>query len=96
MYSYMAGNGIRPYDGMILEAGVISDDDRWGDIVSLDIWPIGGVGVSFIGAKVKLLPFEIGFGVLGYDPEPETYSKKETPSDTDESVNTVEPAKPAK
>jgi len=76
---YMVYNGFRPYDGKILETGVLSKNDRWGDIVSLDLWPIGGVGVSFIGAKIKLLPFEIGFGVFGHDPEPESYSKEDKP-----------------
>ena len=73
---YMACNGFRPYDGKILEAGVLSDNDRWGNVVSLDLWPIGGVGVSLIGAKIKILPFELGVGVLGHDPEPEPYPKK--------------------
>ena len=81
---YMVYNGFRPYDGKILEAGVLSKNDRWGDIVSLDLWPIGGVGVSwvsFVGAKIKLLPFEIGFGVLGHYPEPESYSKEDEPEE---------------
>jgi hypothetical protein len=76
---YMACNGFRPYDGKILEAGILSDNDRWGDMVSLDIWPIGGFGVSFIGAKMKLLPFDIGLGVLGYNPKPEFYTKPHKP-----------------
>lgn len=68
---YATCNGIRPFDGKILEAGCLSSNDRWGDVVSLDIWPIGGVGVGLIGAQVKILPFEAGIGLLGYDPQPE-------------------------
>ena len=73
--SYLAFNGFRPYDRTFIDAGILSDNDRWGSIASLDIWPIGGMGVSFVGARMKLLPFEIGVGVLGYEPEPECYKK---------------------
>ena len=76
---YATCNGIRPYDGTLIEAGCLSFNDRWGDVVSLDIWPIGGVGVGLIGAQVKLLPFEAGIGLLGYDPQPEVYTHQ--PSD---------------
>ena len=82
---YMACNGFRPYDGKILEAGILSDTDRWGNLVSVDLWPIGGVGVSFIGAIIKLLPFEFGLGVLGYDPKPVSYPKEKRPEEKSES-----------
>jgi len=91
--SYMAINGFRPYDGKILEAGLLSKNDRWGNVASLDIWPIGGIGVSLIGAKVKLLPFEIGLGVLGYEPKPEVYRKKKceaAPEDTEDMAESKE------
>ena len=75
---YVACNGIRPYDGEILEADLLGEgNERWGELASLDIWPIGGVGVSFIGARLKVLPFEAGFGIFGYSPSPERYPKKE-------------------
>ncbi|MBN2703829.1 MAG: hypothetical protein JXR23_06420 [Pontiellaceae bacterium] len=83
VHSYAACNGIRPYDGTLLDAGIF-DDNRWGEIVSLDIWPIGGMGMSFIGARIKLLPFELGAGILGYDPEPEEYLNKKVPAQDDE------------
>ncbi|MCX7045875.1 MAG: hypothetical protein NTX50_10385 [Candidatus Sumerlaeota bacterium] len=66
--SYLNFNGLHKYDGKFIEAGVFSGKDRWGEIVSLEVWPIASVGCSFIGFKAQLLPFETGVGVLGYDP----------------------------
>ena len=33
-------------------------------------WVLGGVGIGFAGARVKILPLEIAIGVLGYDAAP--------------------------
>lgn len=38
---YFGLSWARPFDGTILEVGVLSDRNRWGKIVSLDLWPIG-------------------------------------------------------
>jgi hypothetical protein len=73
---YFACNGIRPYNGTIVEAGALGASNRWGDIASVDGWPIGGFGVSFIGCRIKLLACEAGLGMLGYHPEPEDYPIK--------------------
>ena len=70
---YFAFNGIRPYNGTIFEAGALGASNRWGDIASVDGWPLGGFGVSLIGCRIKLLPLESGFGMLGYHPQPEEY-----------------------
>lgn len=80
---YLCYNGFRKYDGKIIEASVLSDNDRWGDIFSLEIWPVGGMGISLVGTRVKILPFELGLGVLGYEPKPENYGK-EKPEPTSE------------
>jgi hypothetical protein len=77
--SYVACNGFRPYDGTFFEAEILDEDSRWGGLASLDVWPIGGVGISVIGARIKILPFEAGLGILGYNPEPESYWKNKKP-----------------
>lgn len=74
--SYAACNGFRPYDGTIIEAGIFNSSDRWGNLASLDVWPLGGIGLSAVGARVKILPFEVGVGILGCDPRPEYYWKE--------------------
>jgi hypothetical protein len=75
--AYFSCNGVRPYNGTIVEVGALGTPNRWGDIVSVDIWPLGGFGVSPIGGRIKVLPLEAGFGTLGYEPKPEGYPKKE-------------------
>lgn len=56
------------YDGNILKAGIFQESARDGEWASIDIWPLGGVGVGLIGARVRVLFFEIGLGVLAYTP----------------------------
>lgn len=82
------------YDGTILKAGIFQESARDGEWASIDIWPLGGVGVGLIGARVRVLFFEIGLGVLAYTPtrppvHPETvevksYNKdvKDAPAET--------------
>lgn len=80
---YMAYNGFRPYDGNIFDAHILSDNGQPGEMVSINLWPVGGVGVGLVGARVKVLPFEIGLGVLGEYPEPENYEKVGEPEEKD-------------
>lgn len=62
-------SGLESYDGELLRAGLLggADGDDW---ATLEIWPLGGVGVGLAGARVRVLPFELGLGTLFYDPEP--------------------------
>ena len=68
--AHFTATGFEPYGGHVLKAGLFGDSNRAGEIVSLDVWPIAGVGVGLVGARVRLLPLEMGVGVLGYDPKP--------------------------
>lgn len=89
--AYASADWIEPYDGTVMRAGIFSESDRDGEWASVDIWPLGGVGVGLVGARVRLLFFEIGAGVLAYKPQPRNSKEsnaqpaKETPaSDTKE------------
>ena len=62
-------NGLSAYDGTLLQAGILGGAGG-DDLATLEIWPIGGVGVGLAGARVRVLPFELGLGTLFYDPEP--------------------------
>ncbi len=62
-------NGISAYDGTLIRFGLLTNTPREGELVGLDIWPLAGVGVGFIGARVQLLPLQIGIGTLCYEPE---------------------------
>ena len=62
-------NGISAYDGTLLRFGLLTNTPREGELIGLDIWPLAGVGIGFIGARVQLLPLQIGIGTLCYEPE---------------------------
>lgn len=59
---------ISKYNGTILKAGIFEESARDGEWASLDIWPLGGVGVGLLGARVRVLFLEVGAGVLAYTP----------------------------
>lgn len=66
---YVGASGIRPYDdGSILRADVLKFD-RGGEIVSLEVWPVFGLGIGLVGARVQVLAVEAAAGVILYHPE---------------------------
>ena len=67
--AYAGYSGIDEWDGNILNLGLFSGTARKGEFFSLDIWPLGGFGVGIAGARVRVLPFEMGAGVLFYQPK---------------------------
>ncbi len=69
---YGSLDGLRPYDGKILRFGLLSESERDGEIASIDVWPLAGVGVGVLGARVRLLLLDLGVGTLWYQPEPRT------------------------
>jgi|GEM_PF-5637684 len=66
----VALTGIGPYNNRFFHASVLSQNGRYGGIASLELWPLGGIGIGFVGARVKILPIEFALGVLGYDATP--------------------------
>lgn len=72
---FVVVDSIRPYDGRIVELGLFGGKDTWGNLASVEVWPIGGVGLSFVGAKARLAFLEAGVGALGYHPRPSWNSK---------------------
>ena len=67
---YVSADALRPYDGTILDFGLLKNTEQKGEILSFDLWPIGGFGIGLAGARVRLLPFEVGLGALFYHPDP--------------------------
>ncbi len=69
--AYAALPGIDDYDGKILKIGLLSRSPGGGQLAGIEIWPLLKVGVGFVGAQVRVLPLELGAGVLFYHPSPE-------------------------
>ena len=68
--AYAAVPGIDDYDGKIIRIGLLSGAPDSGQLAGIDVWPLCSVGVGLVGARVRVLPFEIGAGVLFYTPQP--------------------------
>ncbi len=61
-------NGIAEYDGTIVRFGILTNMPRRGELVGIDVWPILGVGIGFLGARVQVLPLQVGVGAFWYEP----------------------------
>lgn len=62
--------GVPKYDGTIMRASLFRGGEYSGELFSLNIWPIGGIDLGLIGARLNLLGGEVGLGTLFYAPEP--------------------------
>ena len=56
------------YDGDIIDASFLGTGARKGELAMIDIWPFVGVGVGPLGARIRILPIEIGVGLGFYAP----------------------------
>jgi len=79
---YASLNGVRPYDGTIMEIAVCEHSRRSKEfeVASLEVWPLLGLGVGLAGARVQLLFLDVGLGVLAYDPEAPQWPEKSAES----------------
>jgi len=75
---YVSLNGIRPYNGTLLELGLLTGSKRSHafEVVSAEVWPVVGLGVGLAGVRVQLLFLDVGVGVLAYKPAPPDWSEK--------------------
>ncbi len=65
---YVDLDALERYDGQLIHAGIFGSAQRDGELLSLDIWPLFGIGVGVAGARVRLLPIEVALGTLFYSP----------------------------
>ena len=64
------------WDGTFLKIATFDDNERPGEILTLDIPFLAGVGIGLLGARVRILPFALGVGTIAYDPKPHTKAEK--------------------
>ncbi|MEZ5966668.1 MAG: hypothetical protein R3F56_22715 [Planctomycetota bacterium] len=67
--AYAAMPGIDDYDGKIIRVGLLSRSPAGAQLAGIEVWPLFSVGVGLVGARVRVLPFEIGAGLLFYHPK---------------------------
>ncbi len=80
--AYAAMNGMPEWDGKVASAHLLRGDE--GELAAVEIWPVAEVAVGLLGAKIHLLPFEVGAGILAYEPEPEEYGWFDDDGDDDD------------
>ncbi len=68
--AYATASAWPEYDGTFFRLGLLGEDCEEDEVITLDVWPLFGVGVGIAGARVRVLPFEVAAGVLFYDPDP--------------------------
>ena len=66
---FVSLDGFQHYSGTILKFGLLSESEGPSEIASVELWPVMSVGVGLVGARVQLLPIQVGLGVLWYKPE---------------------------
>jgi hypothetical protein len=66
--AYAAMPGVTPYDGTILSFDLFRGGANSGELVSLHLWPIGGIDLGLLGIRAKFFPWEAGAGTLFYNP----------------------------
>ncbi len=70
-------DGLRDYDGNILDINFLGTGARRGELFSIEIWPYATVGVGLLGFRLQLLPLELGVGTILYEPSRETGGEDE-------------------
>ncbi|MCE5228238.1 hypothetical protein LLG95_01395 [bacterium] len=60
--------GVPAYSGTILHGAILPGGERSGELIALHMWPIGGLDLGLIGARVNILGAEAGAGTLLYAP----------------------------
>jgi hypothetical protein len=68
--AYGTVDALEDWDGDVLDMGVFSDHRGRNEIFHLELGPLFGFGVGFVGARVRVLPLEFGAGSLFYDARP--------------------------
>ncbi len=68
--AYFKVSQIPDYNGTILGAHIFRSGQHTGEIASLWAWPVGGLDVGLLGARLKLFGMETGAGTLFFQPEP--------------------------
>jgi hypothetical protein len=82
---YFNFDGLRDYDGNIIDLTLFGTGARRGELIHLEIWPFAGLGIGLFGVRAQVLPIDVGFGTLLYEPSAPTGSDE--PEPVDESID---------
>ncbi|MBM4013579.1 MAG: hypothetical protein FJ293_01255 [Planctomycetes bacterium] len=66
---YATADAWRRWNGNVLEIGLF-DGERDGELLSIDLGPLAGIGIGVVGLRARLLMLEVGAATLCHDPLP--------------------------
>lgn len=92
---YATADAWRRWNGNVFELGLFNESERDGEIVSLDLGPLAGIGFGFVGLRVRLLMLEVGAATLCHDPLPlpSGYGWNEPSAQADDDSRHAEPVR---
>lgn len=76
-------SGIRSWDGSLVNIGLLGNSRQNNELASVELWPLIDVGVGVVGVRAKVLAFELGLGMLAYQPKPQDYINHDDDDDDD-------------
>lgn len=68
--AYATLDGLEDRSGPLFEFGLFTSEGGRDELFNLEIGPLASVGVGLVGARVRVLPLEIGIGSVFYNPSP--------------------------
>ena len=71
---YVTLDALPRYNATIFRFAILDMSYEPGELASVDVWPLAGVGVGLIGAWVRVVTIEAGAGLLWYQPSPPHYA----------------------
>lgn len=66
---YASYTDLRGYDGALLQIDFLNNEQQPGEVLNLDLWPLGGIGLGPIGLRGHLFWIGGGMGTLFYIPD---------------------------
>lgn len=76
---YLSFNALPPYQGEVIDLGILAGTGRAWELAHLDVWPVGGIGLGLVGFRARLLMVEAALGTLIYHPAAPYYYRGDDP-----------------
>ncbi len=75
---YVSVAALHRPNGSVFQFGVFSWSEQPGEVLSVNIWPVVGLGLGPFGGRVRLFMLEVATGFLWYHPRPSHGPARET------------------
>jgi len=66
---YASYTDLRAYDGDVVQLDFFNDEQQPGEMLNMDLWPLGGIGLGPFGMRGHLFWIGGGLGSVWYVPD---------------------------